>query len=301
MCFAHYLDLGQFSEAGSTAQANPGEAATAPTSQEGPPNEDVDTSSRITVSVSTAFHPAAHLDRILDVSDNGFAGVIPPHPQPDGSPSFIVLSEHSAVLNIVLHTIYYLPCTHYEPSFEVVSEALRALEKYGVQPFRHGAPASPLFEVLRAHAPTRPIESYALAAQYNLEDAAVAISAHLLSFALPLLSDEIAAQIAPLYLKRLFLLHAERTDALKRMLLQPPRPHNPNNNCGPVRQRAVTRAWALSSAQLLWEIRPDLSAASLQAALRPLENDISCYFCKQNLRERISQLVSEWASVKRTI
>lgn len=130
------------------------------------------------------------------------------------------------------------------------------MPEYGLDPRTFITPARPLFGLLLAQAPVFPLESYALAARYELEDLAVSSSSHLLSMSLSSLSDEMACRIGPLYLKRLFFLHFGRCEALKRVLLSPPHPHPVTPDCDLSEQKRLTRAWALAGAYLAWEARP---------------------------------------------
>ena len=107
-----------------------------------------------------------------------------------------------------------------------------------------------------------------------------------------------AAKIGPIYLKKLFFLHLGRTDALKRLLLPPPHPHAPTPTCDFMEQKKLTRAWALASAYLTWDARPDMSASTMEAALHPLADHLQCDLCKQSLRDRIRDLVVQWSVVK---
>jgi len=194
-----------------------------------------------------------------------------------------------------------MSASQFIPSLDTLSASLDALIKYGIPLQRYVVPAAPLYSLLLSQAPLQPIGYYALAASHSLEDLVVAISPHLLSFSLPSLTDELANQIGPLYLKRLFFLHFGRMEALKALQLHPPRMHAVTATCDSVQQRKLTRAWALASAHLVWDARPNLSTSLLQTALRPLENELTCELCKQALRDRIMLLVAEWSAVKRTI
>ncbi|CCM03309.1 uncharacterized protein FIBRA_05437 [Fibroporia radiculosa] len=231
----------------------------------------------VTISVSTTFHPDAriagafpdlilvssdqvyfhvHLHRILEASENGFASLLPPKSQDDGFPPAVYVSEPAEVLNVIVHTIYDLSAAQFVPSFETVSVALNAMVKYGISPVRFITPAMPLYALILSLAPHQPIEAYALAAAHDLYGLAVAISPHLLSFTLSSLTDELVVRIGPIYLKRLFFLHSIRMEALKKLLLHPPRPHPETVNCYGEQQLRLTRVWALASAHLVWDARP---------------------------------------------
>lgn len=271
--------------------------------------------------MSTTFYPGANTDaqqtdiillssdsvffyvhsaRLLAASENGFNSHLPFASKVNNSDSdaIIAIPERSVVINIVLHAVYGMSCTHYSPSFEELEEAVAALQIYGLTVSTFASPGSPLSNALLTHAPTRPLDLYALAASYGLHELTVSTSPHLLSFSLPSLTDEMASRIGPIYLKKLFFLHLGRTDALKRLLLPPPHPHAPTSSCDFVEQKKLTRAWALASAYLTWDARPDMSASTIESSLHPLADHLSCEVCKQSLRERIRELVVQWSVVK---
>ena len=233
------------------------------------------------VSVSTSFHPDAsllaippdvilvssdgvfffaHTTQILAVSTNSFNNLVPPKPskskQLDDHGPIVPLPEVASVLNIILHVVYEIPCSHYHPSIETIAAAVDAMDIYGLPPKSHIAPSTPLYSYILSQAPIQPIVVYALASAHDLYELAVPVSSHLLSFALHSLTDEIATRIGPVYMKRLFFLHLGRLDALKRLLLPPPHPHPPIPGCDFTEQKKLTRAWALASAYLAWDARP---------------------------------------------
>ncbi|KAI0796833.1 hypothetical protein C8Q75DRAFT_213241 [Abortiporus biennis] len=306
-----------------TVTAPASQIPTPPISSQGSPAEEQPESSTI-VSVSTTFYPGAnigtlppdliflssdavffyvHSNQVLSASENGFKSLLPPKPikgRDDLGP-MISVPEHSAVLNIILHTVYNMSCNHYSPSVETLLAAVEALRKYGIPITKYMAPSTPLYQTVLALAPIAPVELYTLAAKYDLYELAVPISSHLLGFPLSNMTDDMAAKMGPVYLKRMFFLHLGRVDALKRLLLPPPHPHGPTLDCDFTEQKKLTRAWALASAYLAWDARPDLSASSMEAALGPLGEHLTCELCRQTLRDRIKQLVIQWSVVKTTI
>lgn len=229
------------------------------------------------VSVSTTFHPAAqlqsappdtvclsadavffyvHANALRQASNNAFHSLLPAqskHPNP-----VIDVPESSAVLNLILHLIYDLPCAHYSPPFSQLVSAVKRLSYFGIDPMSAIVPNTHFYTLILSHAPLYPLELYTLAANYDLYDLAVSTSSHLLSFPLSSLTDEMAEAIGPVYLKRLFFLHFGRSDALKRILLSPPHPHPPTPSCDFADQKKLTRAWALASAYLAWDARPGM-------------------------------------------
>ncbi|KAI0347108.1 hypothetical protein BDW22DRAFT_1404769 [Trametopsis cervina] len=308
---------------------------TPPASAHGSPVEEVEEPT--IVSVSTTFYPGAnllpqqpdiifvssdavffyaHIHRVVTASTTKFNGLIPDDvvesasTNPDGSGSsssakdkddvgpIVPLSESSAVLNVMMHAIYCMPCVLYNPSIPVLIAAVSALAKYGVSLQKCISPSTPLYQHLLAQSPASPVEVYSCAAQHGLHDLAVQVSTHLLTFPLSNISDEDALKMGPVYLKKMFFLHLGRVDALKRLLLPPPEGHPPTMDCGFYEQKKLTRAWALASAYLAWDARPDLSTIAMESALGPLGEHLSCEICKSALRERVKQLVVQWTLVK---
>ena len=234
------------------------------------------------LSISTAFHPAlsiddtdpdvvlvsadgvhfyAHQHRLLAVSMNHMGNLLPSPGAVTTPPLLTVHVPHPAeVVNVVLHTMYGLSCAQYLPTLEVVEAAVDSLSLlYGVSVPALAAPGAPLFQLILSFAPFRPLDAYALAAHYQLEDLAVTISSHLLAYNLARLPDSTAQRMGPIYLKRLFLLHQSRVAALRTILFKPPAAHLPVLGCGEESQRMLTRAWALAVAQLVWDVLPSKS------------------------------------------
>ena len=273
------------------------------------------------ISVSTTFYPGANTDsfptdliilssdavffyvhsrRLVSASENAFNMNLPQAIEKiDGNPEPILnLPDSASVMNIVLHTVYGMSCSHYSPTFSDVAMAIAALKVYGLPLNRFLSPASPLSATLSSFSTVCPLDLYTLAAAHDLHDLAVTASPHLLSLALPTVTDEIALMMGPVYLKKLFFLHFGRTDALKRLLLPPPSPHSPTADCDFVEQKKVTRAWALASAYLTWDARPDMPTGTIEGALQPLSEHLACEQCRTALRGRIQELVDQWAAVK---
>jgi hypothetical protein len=296
---------------------------TPPQSHNSSPIVDDEDKARTLVSVSTTFFPGSqhlatppdivlvttdnvffyvHSHLLLIASENRFRGLLPTlQPSSNAQISVVSVPELSTVLNIVLHSVYDMSCVHYSPSFATIITAVNRLAVYGISPKTRIAPSTHLFSLLLSYAPLYPLELYALAASHDLYDLAVSTSSHLLSFPLSSLTDEMAQHIGPIYLKRLFFLHFGRSDALKRVLLPPPHPHAPTPSCDFAEQKKLTRAWALASAYLAWDARPDLSTSTMESALRSLSEHLTCKPCTEALNDRIKNLVKQWSMVKMTI
>ncbi|KAJ3888419.1 hypothetical protein GG344DRAFT_79769 [Lentinula edodes] len=236
-----------------------------------------------------------HSHDVLAASDNGFCSLIP------SSNPVIIVTESSATLNIMLHTIYNLSYSQFSYSFEDLANAVDRFAIYGMHPKTYILTNMPLYTLLLSYAPYLPLLVYTCASKHDLQDLAVSSSSHLLSFNLLTLTDEMAKAIGPSYLRRLFFLQMGRSEALKRLLLYPPSNHTPTANCNVRDQQALTRAWALASAYLVWNSRPDLSTNMLESTFSQLVDDVSCNLCKMNLYERIKDLSVRWSHVKCTI
>lgn len=243
------------------------------------------------MSVSTAFFPGVehtpsipdlilmtsdnvffyvHSHRILTISNNAFDSKWPPA-TPDMNeqePPLVMVPESSPVLNLVLHVAYYLPCNQYATRSDEVVQAVDAIAKYGLPLQLLAQPKSNLYNLILSRAPVSPLMMYVSAASHGLEDLAVAISSHLLSFDLSGLNDELVEKMGAVYLRRLIFLHLGRTAALKRLLSPPPAFHGPTNTCGFPEQRQLMRAWSLATAGLAWDARPGKIASLPNTCLR---------------------------------
>ncbi|KAM5543300.1 hypothetical protein V8D89_003174 [Ganoderma adspersum] len=236
-----------------------------------------------------------HRQHISGVSSNAFAGLLP------NAHFSISVLEPAEVLNIVIHTMYGKSCTHHNPSLANIEAGLDALVKYGVTLTRYASPSEPLYRLLLLHAPHHPIEAYALAGRHSLEDAAVAISAHLLAYDLSLITDELSIKMGALYLRRLVDLHGDRTKALKNIIMRPPVGHPPTLMCSQMSQARLTNAWAFAVAELAWSTLPGMSTNALHSMFEKAGKEITCDGCWTNLRARINEVCWEWSQVKRTI
>ncbi|EIW80462.1 hypothetical protein CONPUDRAFT_154491 [Coniophora puteana RWD-64-598 SS2] len=237
---------------------------------------------------------------LLNASSNAFDDLLTPTlgRQSVGAGKVVSLTEHSAVVNVVLHAVYDRPCSHHSPAFESLAAAVETMPKYGLSPYTYVAPMTPLYSLFLMHAPLRALDLYALAAKHNLHDLAVPTSSHLLSLALPSLTEDIAEQIDAIYLKRLFVLHMSRTEALKRILKPPgPHPHAPTASCNFDDQKRVARAWLLASSYLAWNVTP----GAIETALAPLQESVSCTLCRHTLKEHLRTVIVQWSMVKSTI
>src|SRR5690349_141691 len=86
-------------------------------------------------------------------------------------------------------------------------------------------------------------------------------------------------------------LHLGRADALKRIVLPQPNPHPPGSNpsCNPESQKAISRAWTLSSAYMVTQNHP----GEVGAMIARLGEHLECAECRRSLEERVSRLVRD--------
>lgn len=231
------------------------------------------------VTISTVFHPAlstdlglpnivlvstdevhfyVHAERVLQKSENRLNALIPSDigQTTQGSRLVGTTGDTAEVLNIILHVIYEWPCTMFAPTFDSIEAAIAGLETYSVSLKDCLAPEKPLRVLLLNHASVRPMEIYAMAASNELEEFAVIMSSHLLSYRLAALPDELAARMGARYIYRLAVLHYNRMEKLKKLVLSAPDVHAITDTCSFTQQRDLTGAWALASAHLSWEATP---------------------------------------------
>ena len=167
----------------------------------------------------------------------------------------VTVEAPSTELNIVLHAIYKTSPAAHSPDIETIIRAVDRMPPWSIWPKDLLTPSNSLYELLLSYAPLRPLEIYALASYHGLEDLAINVSPYLLSYDLSTITDETAKRIGPVYLKKLMLLHINRSTDLKAILLLPPHPHPPVKTCDFEDQKKLTRAWALASAYLIWDAR----------------------------------------------
>ncbi|KAF9261656.1 hypothetical protein L218DRAFT_479691 [Marasmius fiardii PR-910] len=239
-----------------------------------------------------------HSELLLAKSDNHFRSLLTGKDLRETRPALIHVPEHSAILNIILHAIYGLSVTLYHPTFDVLSCAVDRFDVYGVHPSTEITSTSALHSTILLHAHIDPLKVYLLAAKHNISDLAVSTSSHLLSFPLNQITEDIAVQMGPIYLSRLFSLHKNRLSSLKSILSSPPQLHPPSAACKQSKQSSVVRAWTLASAYLIWQ---DLSTGFIDSVFRTLPEYVSCNLCKRAFQRHIQAVTADWQNVKDTI
>jgi hypothetical protein len=177
---------------------------------------------------------AVHCNKLVSQSTNEFGHLLAVNDNhtPNDLPMRLNLEEPGDVLNVVLHVVYGLSCSLYKPTLACIGNGLRAMRKYGVTPLeRYTSNDSPLYHTVLLHAPNFPLETYALAAEFELEELAQAASAHTLHMSVHVTPVELALQMGAMYLHRLNHLHQTRTDQLKDLLIIESKSHEEKPYC----------------------------------------------------------------------
>ncbi|KZT60748.1 hypothetical protein CALCODRAFT_84031 [Calocera cornea HHB12733] len=225
-----------------------------------------------------------------------------PQVQQGSQPLIVPLPESSDVLNVILHCLYQMPCTHFLPTLPTLHAVLNSLQGYSIPIHPQSFLSHCISSLLAPHAHSQPLYTFALAAFANLEGLAVLASRFCLRMPLSDITEPMAQLMGPLYLRRLMFLHLGRVEALKRTLAPPPAMHPPTtSDCDISDQKRITRAWALATAYLAWGARADMSETELHEVLEPLRTKLECSSCQQCLGERIEQLCVDWRAIKDTI
>lgn len=229
-------------------------------------------------------------------------------------PVLIIIPEPSAVVNIALHCIYSIDFQVYSPELEVLSHALQFLHTYGLSsasaassPDLIPSSAPQLHIALQAFAPNHPLEVYALAARYRMHDLAVTASRYTVALSLSVVTDQQCIDMGAVYLKRLVLLHVQREEALKQILVSPfehhPLTSGRATTCDEEDRCALARAWALCTAYVLSTSMglQGALAEMLRSTYGPLASSVRCGRCKYALTDRIDRVLREWSMVRCTI
>ncbi|KAH7100773.1 hypothetical protein BKA62DRAFT_705580 [Auriculariales sp. MPI-PUGE-AT-0066] len=248
----------------------------------------------------------AHSAKLLAMSSNAFCGLLPVAYDPAQHELGLVLPviflmDDSSVLNVVLHVIYGMNPARFQPTFDTLRSATTSLiDTYGVPAKVAFASPSPLFGAIDVYAHLRPLQVYALAGHYSLEQLAINASRYLHSISLGTISDIDSEFIGGLFMKRLMFMHLGRTHRLRSLSI-PPDAHPHTDTCGKAEQKSVHRAWVLATAYNHLNAKPDTSSTTIQASLAPLLTQLWCPDCRRALQTRIATLLTDWAAVKKTI
>ncbi|KZP11191.1 hypothetical protein FIBSPDRAFT_871819 [Athelia psychrophila] len=119
-----------------------------------------------------------------------------------------------------------------------------------------------------------------------------------------------AARVGAVYLKKLFLMHMGRADALKGLLFPPSYPHahdaapgkgkkkGTGTGCSAEDRPRVSRAWSLAAIGLAAGAGTDLQKSGIRAAFHPVADPCACALCRETAAGRVDVLCARWALVK---
>ena len=205
-----------------------------------------------------------HSITLLVHSLDKFGGYLKDMSQP------ILLSAHSAVVNLALYALYDLNPSPFNPTPALMTQALNFLIDHGILPKDCITPRGPFCQALSTLGVQSPLETFMAAAYFDLEALAVDVSRNLLSLPLQSITEEIARTIGPSYLRRLFFLHLGRIDRLKQLMLQVPEAHGQNKDCYDSEQRLLQLEWRSLAVALAPEASPAMGPSRLYTAFLPI-------------------------------
>ncbi|KAG8883114.1 hypothetical protein FRB97_007251 [Tulasnella sp. 331] len=202
------------------------------------------------------------------------------------------IDEPSQVLNVIMHIVYQMPIGRYGPSLDVMEQALTRLWLYGIPTPAPDGPCD-IWALILRQAPRYPMRVYAIAAAHAMDQVCVAANT---------LSEADAVMMGAIYLRRLMFLHLGRQQALYRVISEPPKMHAPTASCSKESQVAANRLWQLGVGDLMVHAAPHrTSVGALVEAFGPIVHATKCPTCGDGTRARITEVMKEWDTIKRTI
>ncbi|THU90259.1 hypothetical protein K435DRAFT_821195 [Dendrothele bispora CBS 962.96] len=235
---------------------------------------------------------------LLNLSTNSFNSLLPITPIHGAEHPIHLPQIHSSELNILLHILYNLDCTQYNPPLPVILSSINLFPEFGLSPKALISPQTHIYKILLSQASLYPLEVYCLCGKYDIYDLATPVSSLLLSLVLSTLTDQDAERMGSVYLARLFKLHRMRVETLLRLLMPAPCLHNPTNKCGFEQQKALTNAWTMTTAYLSWSAKPDISTSTIRAIFNAMMKHITCPDCLKGRDERLNQIIVNWSITK---
>ncbi|THU85097.1 hypothetical protein K435DRAFT_843386 [Dendrothele bispora CBS 962.96] len=238
---------------------------------------------------------------ILNLSTNSFNSLLP-ITSTCKIERFIILHQvHSSELNILLHVLYDLDCTQYNPPLPAILSSIDLFPQFGLSPKALIKPKTSVYEILLSQASLHPLEVYCLCGKHDIHELAIPVSSRLLSLALSTLTDKDAERMGSVYLARLFKLHRTRVETLLRLLMPAPSLHNPTSKCGFEQQKVLGAAWTMTTAWLSWSAKPDISISTIRAVFHSMMKHITCPECLKGRDERLNKIIVNWSITKNTI
>ncbi|TCD68544.1 hypothetical protein EIP91_010469 [Steccherinum ochraceum] len=212
------------------------------------------------------------------------------------------VSQSSAVLDAILSSIYKVPSDgNYSLSLFDLLDSITSLFAFGIALDSVLISSAPLYQEIVALSDQSPLCIYTTAAEYGLDDIAVAVSAQLLNLPLTSISEDEVQRMGPVYLKRLVNMQAHRATFLKTLLLQFPEAHSDKAECTVADRSMLAAAWTVALAGLTWEIGAGTSEKVLRSAFAPLLAHAACDECRELVSARVEEIMYDWAEAKTTI
>lgn len=205
-----------------------------------------------------------HSSRLLQHSNNSFGGLLA-----DPSTS-LSIAETSEVANLAFHALYGLDPSSYVPNLSLLLRAFSMLNMYGIEPSSVLSPNGPFYSAVVGLGAKFPLQTYSLAAKFNLEALAVEVSKHLLTIPLHTITDDIAQAMGATYLRRLVFLHLGRTERLKEFMMQLPTAHELSTDCSENDQKRLQQEWRALALALSWSADPAMTSSQLYQVFFPL-------------------------------
>ncbi|THU99731.1 hypothetical protein K435DRAFT_937703 [Dendrothele bispora CBS 962.96] len=235
---------------------------------------------------------------ILNLSTNSFNSLLPITSTCKIERFVILYQVHSSELNILLHVLYDLDCTQYNPPLPSILSSIDLFPQFGLSPKALIKPKTPVYEILLSQASLHPLEVYCLCGKHDIHELAIPVSSRLLSLALSTLTDKDAEKMGSVYLARLFKLHRARVETLLSLLLPAPSLHNPTSKCGFEQQKALGAAWTMATAYLSWSAKPDISTSTIRVVFHAMMKHIMCPECLKGRDERVNKIIVNWSITK---
>lgn len=230
-----------------------------------------------------------HSMTLLLHSLNKFGGYLKEGLQP------IILSSHSAVVNLALYALYDLNPSAFNPTTGLMTQALHFLIDHGILPKDCITPTNPFCESIHKLGVQCPLETFMIVSYFDLEHLAIDVSRNLLNVPLQNITEQVALTIGPTYLRRLFWLHLGRIDRLKRLMFQVPEAHGQNKDCYDSEQRLLQLEWRSLAVALAPEASPAMGPSQLYKAFLPITQKKSlCPDCVEVSAEYLPHSLYRW-------
>ncbi|KAG8892890.1 hypothetical protein FRC01_013898, partial [Tulasnella sp. 417] len=147
-------------------------------------------------------------------------------------------------------------CERFAPSLDVIAHVLEScFPRYGLHIIGAGDPSG-IGALILKHAQSAPIRAYSLAASQGMEDICIASSEFTFQVTMDTVSEVDALRMGAVYLWRLFMLHANVLDTLKKMLSLLPAFHEPNGSCTSKDQQNLVIAWREAAGSIICKPAP---------------------------------------------